>query len=467
MDSNRTLLKSQIENKKNTLLNDTGSISLTEIIASHSFQETIHTCREFRERVFTPLVTLLLFIKQVISPDKSCNKVVSNFVAEQSKKGIDAIPSTNTGPYSKARQRLPEAVIGDLLNIVGESIRQKTGPTWKVYGREIKAFDGTTISMADTEANQASYPQHGEQKKGAGFPIARLLVVMSLSVGTVIDYALGAYQGKGTGEQTLLREVKNSIQPDDIVLGDRNFPSYFLLADLAILGADGIFKGHAQRKYDFRQGEKRGKKDHVTYWKKPQKPDWMDKKTYQNYPSTLRIREFKVDGAVYVTTFFNAKQYPKRELAKIYKLRWHIEINLKSIKSTMMMDKLSCKTPEMVRKEIGIHFLAYNIIRILIAEAGQRSGVHPREISCKGAIQLLHSFMPFFMSSTSKENERLYARMLSLMVKNKIGNRPGRFEPRRIKQRGRLFKFLNQPRHIEKIKLKKKIERKIALYAEA
>ena len=466
MDSNLLLLKSQIENQKKALLHDNGLISLTSLLESH-FQEIVNSCREFRERVFTPMTTVMLFIKQVLNPDKSCQKAVSDFVAAQLKQGFDHIPSSNTGPYSKARQRLPEETVRTLVKMTAEEVEKKVGTAWKAYGREIKVVDGTTVKMADTEANQESYPQHGEQKKGVGFPIARLLVVMSLTVGTVINYALAAYQGKGTGEQSLLRKMEDGIKTNDIMLGDRNFPDYFFMSDLQAIGADGIFKGHAQRHYDFRKGEKLGKNDHVAQWKKPKRPGWMDEKTYQCYPDEIKIREFKVTGAVYVTTFLNEKKYPKRELAEVYKLRWQIEINLKNIKDTMNMDMLSCKSPEMVKKEIGIHFLAYNFIKILIAEASQRSGHNPRRISFKGAMQLLNSFMPYFVSGSSKDNKRMYGQMLSLIVKNIIGDRPGRVEPRKIKQRGSLFKLLNKPRYIEKSKLEKKISRRVAKYAGA
>ena len=467
MDSNLNGIKSQIEQQRNTLFKDTGTISITNVLESDVFQTIIMNCREFRSRVFTPFVTLLIFIKQVLCPDKSCKQAITDFISEQSSKGNDIIPSANTGPYSKARQRLPETTVHDLVKETGGNSSENTDSGWKIYGREVKAFDGTTVKMADSEANQAEFPQHSNQKKGAGFPIARLLVIVSLTVGTVLDYALAAYKGKGTGEHALLREVKGSILKDDIVLGDRYFPSYFVMADLYTVGADGIFRGQSQRNYDFRTGEQLGKNDHIVQWKKPQKPTWMNQETYDNYPKEITVREFKVGGNVYVTTFLNSKKYHKKELAKIYKLRWHIEINLNSIKTIMRMDMLSCKSPEMVKKEIGVHLLAYNIIRIIIAEACQKHGCTPREISFKGAIQLLNSFMPRFENSSKEDNERMYDRMLSVMVKNKIGGRPGRVEPRKLKQRKKPFKNLNCPRRIEKKRLQKKAVKKALRYAEA
>lgn len=321
--------------------------------------------------------------------------------------------------------------------------------------------------MADTQANQANYPQHGNQKKGCGFPMLRLLAVMSLSMGTVVDYAIGAYKGKGTGEQSLLREVFSCIENDDIVLGDRYFPSFFLMADLKTIGADGIFRGQAQRHYDFRTGDRLGKHDHIAGWKKPKKPTWMSQEQYDAYPNLMQVREFKVSGNVYVTTFLDAENYPKRDLAKIYCRRWDIEINLRSIKSIMAMDMLSCKTPAMVRKEIGIHFLAYNCIRLIMAEACVKHDALPWQVSFKGSVQLIDEFMPHFLISSDGKIDGLYNEMLRLIVKNKIGNRPGRMEPRVTKQRPKPFPTMQIARKIAKARLEKKRDKLILKNAEA
>lgn len=323
----------------------------------------------------------------------------------------------------------------------------------------LKGVDGSSMIMPDTKENQQLFPQQKGQKKGIGFPIARMVVVMSLMEGTILDYAVGAFKGKGTGESTLLRGIFDCIEQEDILLGDRYFPSFFLIADVLAKSADGIFRGQGQRLYDFRRGKCLGKKDHMVEWKKPTRPEWMDQKSYEAYPDQLKVREFKVDRKVYVTTFLNNKKYHKKELAKIYELRWHLEINLKSIKETMDMDMLSCKTPEMVRKEIGIHFLAYNFIRIIMAEACVQHDVMPNQVSFKGTIQLLNVFMPHFIKSSKRENKIMYDELLKKIVKNKIGNRPGRVEPRAVKKRPKPFDTLNKPRIVEKARLMRRIEK--------
>lgn len=185
----------------------------------------------------------------------------------------------------------------------------------------------------------------------------------------------------------------------------------------------------------------------------------MTQSEYDSYPVETKVREFKVNGNVYVTTFLNPKKYHKKELAKIYERRWDVEINLKSIKAIMNMDFLSCKTPEMVRKEIGIHFLAYNFIRIMMAEACEEHHALPWKISFKGSVQLINSFMPYFLNSKERKNEMMYTELLKLIVKNKIGNRPGRVEPRAVKRRPKAFPSLCKPRAVEKKRLMRKIEK--------
>ena len=465
MDVKQKLKLAQIKKHKKSL-SDKDTISLNEIISSKKCQQIVSECRDFRDRIYTPLKTLFIFIKQVLNPDKSCKNAVADLVAEQLITEGKKI-STNTGSYSNARKRLPEQMVSELVKETGKSSAKKASLGWKAFGRSLKGVDGSSIIMPDTKENQEIFPQQKGQKKGIGFPIARIVVVMSLTVGTVLDYAMGAFQGKGTGESSLLRSIFDCIEPNDILLGDRYYPSFFLIADVIAKEADGIFRGQAQRCYDFRKGKYLGKNDHLVEWNKPKKPEWMTEEVYDTYPSQVTVREFKVDGKVYVTTLLEYKKYHKTELAKVYELRWHLEINLKSIKETMDMDMLSCKTPDMVRKEVGTHLLAYNFIRIIMAEACAQHDAIPNRVSFKGTVQLLNKFMPHFIHSNSKQNQVMYTELLKNIVKNKIGNRPGRVEPRRVKRRPKSFATLNRPRYIEKAKLERKLQRLILRNAAA
>ncbi len=226
MDFKQKTMFSQIEKQKKLLIEDQSDISLNNFLQSERCQQLIAGSRAFRERVYTPIKTVFTFIKQVLDPDKSCRNAVAGVAAERIVLGENEI-STNTGPYVKARQRLPEETIRELVKESGGSQLASAPLQWKPYGRELKSFDGTTVIMADTEENQAVFPQHKNQKKAIGFPIARLVAVMSLTIGTVLDYAIDAYKGKGTGESSLLKKIFNCIKKLDIVLGDRYFPNFF------------------------------------------------------------------------------------------------------------------------------------------------------------------------------------------------------------------------------------------------
>lgn len=460
MDVKHKLKFTQIQTCKKFLF-DEKTISLNVILNSEKCQNIISTCRDFRDRIYTPLQTLFIFIKQVLNPDKSCKNAIAQLAAEQlitKRKSI----SINTSSYCEARKRLPEQMIRGLVREVGKTSAEKARPTWKPFGRNLKGVDGSTVIMSDTKENQAIYPQQQGQKKGIGFPIARLVVVMSLTVGTVLDYAIGAFKGKGTSELALLRSILDCIEKDDILLGDRYYPGFFMVADILEKRADGVFRGQPQRNYDFRKGKKLGKHDHIVEWSKPQRPNWMAREIYDTYPDQIKIREFKVKGLIYITTLLNHKKYHKKEIAKIYELRWQLEINLKSIKEIMSMEMLLCKTPEMVKKEIGIHLLAYNFIRIIIGESCEQNNTIPYHISFKGTVQLLNNFMPYFINSNNMQNQILYAEMLKNIAKNNIGNRPGRIEPRKVKRRPKPFDFLYKPRYVEKKVLERRYAKMLA-----
>lgn len=226
MDSKQKCVVVQIKKYKQTLINGDKEISLTDILNSEPCQQVLSGCREFRDRIYTPIKTIFIFIKQVLNPDKSCKKAVADVAAGRLVLNESKI-SVSTGPYCKARERIPEETVQDLVKETGQMASEKSLMQWRPYGRELKVFDGSTAKMQDTNANQAEYPQVKNQKKGLGFPIVRFVVVMSLTIGTVLNYAISAYSGKGTGESSLLRSIFDCIVKDDIVLGDRYFPNFF------------------------------------------------------------------------------------------------------------------------------------------------------------------------------------------------------------------------------------------------
>lgn len=428
-------------------------IKLNSILFSEESLTIIQQCRKYRERIFTPLITLLIFIKQVLDPDKSCRKAVSRVIATQLSEGTKPC-SSNTGPYCKARKRLPESIINKLVEMTGRETSAKCPQQWKWKGRNVNVVDGTTILMPETSENQIEYPKHKNQAEGVALPILRLLVIFSLATGVVLKYAMAPISGKGTGERSLLKNILKPVMKNkDILLGDCGFQSFYLLSDLLEMGYDGLFQALPCWKFNLDKAIKLGKNDHIVTWKKSKRKSNMDKETYDKYPKNIQIRVFKSKGNFYITTLLENKKYHKNELSQLYGLRWQAELNLRNIKTVMNMKNLTCKTPEMARKELGVNLLAYNIIRILMAESGFAYSISPIYLSFKNAIQYLNSLMPIFISLNKSEHSKIYQKMLYYFSCIKVGNRPGRREPRAVKLRVTQFPLLKMNRNIYRKKL--------------
>jgi hypothetical protein len=172
--------------------------------------EVLSVCRQlghcFRERVYTPVVTLWMFLGQTLSKDHSCRDAVHRLNAWQIAHGKKKVGS-NTTAYCGARQRLPEEVVQELAKRSGKKCQQQAEKRWRWKGHDVKVADGLTLTMPDTIANQAAYPQQRGQKKGCGFPIMRCVMMFCLSTGAALDVAMAPYRGKQTGENSLLQTL--------------------------------------------------------------------------------------------------------------------------------------------------------------------------------------------------------------------------------------------------------------------
>ena len=398
---------------------------------------------DHRERIYTPTVTLSLFMNQVLSSDGSCQHTVNAYVTGRVHNGMDAC-STGTGAYCKARQNIPLDLLKNVTREAGQKITDQVPDTWRWQGRRILLLDGTTITMPDTEENQNVYPQQRGQKAGLGFPIARMVAIICLSSGVVLDAAMGPFKGKGTSEHALFRQLLDTLKTGDIILADRYYASYWLIAELISRNIDIVFQQHAVRKVDFRKGKRLGARDHVVEWNKPPaRPKWMTPEEYDNYPETLKIRETKSGGKVLVTTFLSTKKVSKKELSELYTQRWHVELDLRNIKTTLGMEMLRCMTPEMNVKEMWSYFLGYNLIRLLMCEAAEEANIVPRQISFKHTLQLWNSWsLVIWWSEEEKQMDALYI----LIAQQRVGNRPGRIEPRAVKRRPKPYPRLMKPR---------------------
>jgi Transposase DDE domain len=446
--------RSPFDSARNQLHQDRGLPFLK--LLSRSLVET--SCRHcnhlWRERVYTPWITLSLFLSQILSDDHSCDDAVDRFQKYRYDQGLPSV-SPETTSYCQARQRLPEKLVWDLVRRTGESIQQSAKLSWLFHGRAVKIVDGSTVTMPDTPANQAAYPQLKTQAPGLGFPIARILVVFSLAVGTVLEAAIGPYQGKQTSELALLRLVIGQFQDGEIVLADRFFGSYWVIAALQARGVDMVVRLHQARKADFRRGRRLGREDHLVTWTKPAHvPDWMSRPEYDAMPARITVRELRVRvkdktkrvrDLVIVTTLVDAEIYKAVELGGLFRQRWHAELDLRSLKTEMRMEMLRTRSPAMVGKEIGMHLLAYNLIRGIMAEAARASEIKPRTISFTGSVHTIRAFE----ESHLYDPERIEAdlpRLLELIGQKRVGDRPDRYEPRAVKRRPKPYPRLNMPR---------------------
>ena len=398
-----------------------------------------------RERLFPPTETLSMFLAQVLSADGSCKQAVNDAAL---KRVIGGLPrcSASTSAYCQARARLPTEMISALTRQVGGMIAESTPSWWHVQNRPVRLVDGATMTMTDTKDNQGAYPQPSSQKEGLGFPICRMVALICLGSGALLDAATGPCEGKGSDEQSLLRGMIDTFKAGDILLGDAFYPTYFLLCELMKRGVDGVFEQYGARKRstDFKTGEKLGVRDHLVVLEKPKKrPDWMTREQYEQAPATLKVREFKAAGKIMVTTFLDAKAAPKNELKVLYRRRWNVELDLRNIKTTLGMERLRCKTPEMVIKELWVYMLAYNMIRLLMAQAALLADQIPRQLSFKHTVRVWLSWQQ--RGGPTDDGVCIQA-LLVLIAEPRVGLRPGRIEPRALKRRANNFPLMTKPR---------------------
>jgi hypothetical protein len=406
----------------------------------------------YRDRIYPPLTTLSLFMGQALSADGACQDAVARHLSERTALGARAC-SLNTGPYCRARQRLSLPLIVHLQRQVSMRLEQRQPPAWRWCGRSVKLLDGTTVSMPDTPSNQQAYPQSREQKPGLGFPLARLVALISLASGAVLDWAMAPCKGKDTSEHALFRELFDALHPSDIVIADRFHCTYWTLAMLVARGVDVISRQHAQRLHDFRKGKRLGRADHIVYWQRPQRPTWMDEPTYALIPHQLAVREVRVNGWVLVTTMLDALHAPCVELDRLYRSRWNIEVDLRSIKAVMGMDILRCKTPEMVKKEVAVHLLAYTMARTVMAQAANLAQIGVRCLSFKGTVQVLEAYQQQLRHTGVARTHVMIGCVLGAIAQLRLIWRPGRVEPRAIKRRPKPHHLLTVPRALARAQL--------------
>jgi putative transposase len=412
-----------------------------------------------RGRIYSTATVLWSFLGQVLRDGKeaSCQSAVARVVVHQQQTG-GAVPTSDTGDYCRARAKLSEDALRDLAVEVGEGAEQQAKPDWLWKGRHAKLGDGFTFTMPDTPENQAAYPQHTAQKPGVGFPIGRAVAVLSLATACVLDLALGPYSGKETGETALLRSLLESLSEGDLLVLDRYYCSFLLIALLVGRKIDVCTRLHQRRRADFRKGRRLGPDDHLIVWTKPSRPEWMDEAMYAAIPNTMTLREVRFCVAepgrrtqvlTVVTTLLDAELYTREDIAQLYGFRWNSELDIRSIKQNLNLAHVRCKSPEMVRRELWTTILGYNLIRTTAAAAAALHDKQPRHISFASTCEyVLASWWLFSAASLSAESFLAQCQMLLKQIAScKVADRPGRIEPRELKRRRHGYKLMQEPRN--------------------
>jgi hypothetical protein len=464
--SSQERLRQQVQFLRRQFLQD-GDLPFTDVLTEEAIAQALAAVTGWLDRIFSPLVTLWVFLGQVLSADHSCRAAVARLLAHRLCRGQRPC-SAETGAYCQARQRLPESFFADVACSVGRNLDARAERDWLWKGRRVYLFDGTTVTMPDTRENQQAYPQVYNQKPGLGFPIARLGALISLACGAVVNLGFCQYAGKGQGEVSLLRRLWDVLRPGDVVLGDRLLGNWATIVFLRERGVELVSRLNTfHRRVDFRRGKRLGADDHVVRWAKPTSIRSLDREAYHELPDYVTVREtrirvrqpgFRTRSIVVVTTLLDPEQTTKEDLATLYRARWHNELDLRSLKSAMQMRELRCKTPDLVHKEVWTHVLAYNLLRTVMAQAAARQGIAPRTISFTGAMQTLEAFQPLLELGAAQDADgrlRLCHDLLDAIATHRVGDRPNRYEPRVKKRRRNHYGWLTKPRAEMKRKMAK------------
>jgi hypothetical protein len=403
--------------------------------------------------VYTAVVTMHMFLAQVLRADRGCQSAVCALAAHRSAQRQPPC-SADTGGYCKARQRIPEPVYADLLRQSADALERQAPAEWRWCQRAVRVVDGSTLLIPDTPENRGEYPLQRGLTPGCHFPVVRILVIFVLVTGAVLDAALRPYQGKGTGETGMLRDLAERFAAGDVLLGDRYFAGFWDLAWWQQRGLDVVTRLPASRRSDFRRGRRLGPNDHLVHWRRTARPDWLTAEQALELPAELTLREvrvrvttpgFRTRVVIVVTTLLDAAAYSAEKLAELYRRRWQAELNLRSLKTHLGMEQLRTKQPATLRKEFAMHLLGYNAVRRVVLEAARNHGLEPRQISFTGALQTLREFLARLHPSHCRT--RWLADLLTLVAQLEVGHRPNRVEPYAVKRRPKDYPPLNQPRH--------------------
>jgi len=401
-------------------------------------------------------IVLWAFLAQALEDGKevACASAVAKIATYRRQTGQPP-PAGDTGDSCRARAKLKLTALQRLVRESAGPLEQAVDPAWLWKGLHAKLVDGFTFTMPDTPENQAAFPPIAAQRPGVGLPIARACIVLSLATALACNLAIGPYEGKETGESALLRELLESFAPGEVAVFDRYYCSFLMLALLSLGGIHVCTRLHQRRRSDFRRGRRLGPRDHLITWTRPKKPAWMSQEQYDQIPETLTLREvqfqvtvpgYRAQTLTIITTLTDPKTYSRQDIAELYGFRWNVELDIRAIKQTLHLDHARCKTPAMVRRELWVTLLAYNLIRKVIATAAAVHHKQPRQLGFTRACQSILASWMLLATGACRDVRGLYEMLLAQIAANEVANRPDRIEPRVLKRRRHRYPLMQRPR---------------------
>ena len=411
----------------------------------------------WRARLWTPLQTVRTFLIQVLHPGWPCRAAVAAVLAEHVAMGHPLNASPDPSAYCQGRQRLPGSVFKRALRTAGETLEAQADATCRWLNRRVWVVDGSSCSMPDTPPLQEAFGQPDGQREGCGFPVAKIVAMFAWASGAVLDVAIGPYR---SSELSLWRQLWDQLKAGDVVLGDRFYGTYAALAHLTALGCDGVFRlwGARGRTMDFRRGRRLGKDDRLVTWRRSKRcPRTLSLEAYSLLPEMMAVRVlrfhtqqpgFRSETVMVATTLLDPIAYPLASVAALYGDRWTVELRLREVKTTLGMDILRGKRTDVVRKEIVMHFLAYNLIRALMWQAAAEHDQPLHRLSFAGTLQRFEAVAPYlWLLAGTPKAAMLYQWLLSWIACDRVPHRPHRLEPRALKRRPKPYNLLNRPRN--------------------
>jgi len=406
-----------------------------------------------RQRVFSLRLTCECFLWQLLKPKTSCREVVRQVQALFRLHGQGPVDEGDSA-YVQARQRLPRERLEQASSATAQAADRRAGSGSQLQGRPVKVVDGSTTQLPDTPKNQQRYPQPTPQKRGCGFPVMKLAVLFSLTSGAILNVLMGSLRHH---DLRLLRGLWNQLKEGDILLGDRAYGEYTTLAGLPQQGVDVVARLHHRRHVDFRKARRLGKHDGLLVWTKGyQQSEILSASEWALLPAqitvriirfTATIRGFRSRRITLVTTLLDPKLFPAQDLIDLYLRRWRLELCLRDLKTTMGMEQLRCKTPDMAEKELLAYLVAHNLIRCVMAEAVARYAVDLERVSFKGSLDALRQYSaPIAEARNRTLRRQLWEDLLLNLARDLVRYRPNRIEPRAVKRRPKPYPLLNRPR---------------------